>query len=139
MNAKNPKWVNAEHTLIDMEINHAEYGWLPFTASPTDLEEYGRNLFAAATSGEFGPVAEYVPPPPEPPYVASEQTNKLNAEKRLKATDWINEPDVFDTSRNPHLTNRDEFLNYRSWCRNIAVNPIAGNLDWLVEPTPIWS
>jgi len=31
---------------IDMEIDHPVYGWMPFTASPDDPEEYGRQLFA---------------------------------------------------------------------------------------------
>jgi hypothetical protein len=62
--AKNPRWVNAEHTMIDLTIK-----WdfldeeLPFTASPTDVEAHGRSLFEAAKDGQFGEVAEYVPPP----------------------------------------------------------------------------
>jgi hypothetical protein len=78
-------------------------------------------------------VAPYIAP------VATADQNKADAEQRLQATDWVNEPDVYDTSRNPHLLNRDAFLDYRSWCRNIAVNPVAGNLDWPVEPTASWS
>jgi hypothetical protein len=69
--AKNPVWVNAEHTMIDLVIK-----WdgindeLPFTASPTDCEAHGRAIFEAAVAGQFGAVAEYVAPPepvqPEP-------------------------------------------------------------------------
>lgn len=134
MQVRNPKWANAEHTLIDLEIDHPEYGWIPFTADPNDVEEYGRQLYAEAVAGQFGPVAEYVPPPPP-----SAAANKYEAEQRLKATDWVNEPDVYDPARNPHLLNRDVFLDYRSWCRNIAVNPVAGNLNWPTEPTAVWS
>jgi hypothetical protein len=67
--AKNPVWANAEHTLIDLTIKwDAIAEELPFTASPTDTEAHGRAIFAAAAAGDFGPVAEYVPPPdPEPP------------------------------------------------------------------------
>lgn len=32
---------------IDCEINHPQFGWIPFTASPDDVEEYGREIFAA--------------------------------------------------------------------------------------------
>lgn len=139
MQVKNPHWANSEHTLIDMEIDHPEFGWIPFTANPNDVEPSGRALYAEAVAGDFGPVAEYVPPPPPPPYVATADSNKANAQKRLAVTDWVNEPDVYDTTRNPHLMNRDEFLDYRAWCRNIAVNPVAGNLDWPTEPTAVWS
>ena len=51
---------------IDGEIDHPHLGWVPFTAAPDDPEPMGRELFAAAVAGEFGPVASYVPPPPAP-------------------------------------------------------------------------
>ena len=53
---------NADGT-IDVEWNHPDYGWIPFTASPDDVTEYGRELFSRASAGEFGEVAEYVAPP----------------------------------------------------------------------------
>ncbi len=132
--AKYPRWANAEQTRIDLVIKWDSYPEeLPFTASPDDVEEYGRQIYAAAAAGQFGPVAPYVAP------VATAEQNKVNAEQRLQATDWVNEPDVYDPARNPHLLNRDAFLDYRSWCRNIAVNPVAGNLDWPTEPVAVWS
>ena len=54
-NARNPK-DNGNGTL-DMEILHKAFGWLPFTASPDDVEPHGRDLYARAVAGEFGPVA----------------------------------------------------------------------------------
>ena len=48
---------------IDVEWNHPVYGWIPFTASPDDVTEYGRELFQRAQALEFGPVAPYVAPP----------------------------------------------------------------------------
>jgi len=132
--AKDPRWANADQTLIDLIIKWDSIPEeLPFTADPNDVEEYGRQIYAAAAAGQFGTVAPYIAP------VATADQNKADAEQRLQATDWVNEPDVYDTSRNPHLLNRDAFLDYRSWCRNIAVNPVAGNLDWPVEPTASWS
>ena len=132
--AKDPCWANSEHSLIDLIIKWSEYPEeLPFTASPTDVQEYGRQIYAAAEAGQFGTVAAYVAP------IATATQNKINAQQRLLETDWVNEPDVYDTARDPHLMNRDAFLDYRSWCRNIAVNPVAGNLEWPTEPTAIWS
>lgn len=61
---RNPVWANAEHTKIDIEINHPDFGWIPFTASPTDVEEHGRDLYAAAL--EAGNIGPYVAPPPQP-------------------------------------------------------------------------
>jgi hypothetical protein len=62
--AKDPRWANAEHTMIDLLIKwdgiNEEF---PFTASPTDVEAHGREIFALAASGAYGEIAEYVPPP----------------------------------------------------------------------------
>ena len=76
--AKDPKWANAEQTLIDLTIKwDAIDEELPFTASPTDTEAHGRAIFAAAVAGDFGPVADYIQPPePEqlPPQVPQQVT-----------------------------------------------------------------
>jgi hypothetical protein len=77
---------------------------------------------------------------PEPPApVSTAEQNKAMAVARLAATDWVNEPDVYDPANTPHLTNRDAFLTYRAQVRVIAVTPVEGNLDWPTEPTAVWS
>jgi hypothetical protein len=64
--AKDPRWVNAENTMIDLKIKWEGMNEeLPFTASPTDCEAHGRAIFAAAVAGQFGPVAEYVTSDPK--------------------------------------------------------------------------
>jgi hypothetical protein len=71
--AKDPRWANADHTMIDLTIKwtgiNSEY---PFTASPDDCEAHGRAIFEQAAAGAFGEVAEYVAPPP-PPTLEPEQ------------------------------------------------------------------
>ena len=133
MQIKNPQY-NSYGT-VDLEIEHPEYGWISFTASPDDVEEYGRQLYAQAIAGEFGPINPYIPPPP---HVNTASENKAEAERRLVATDWVNQPDVYDPANTPHLTNRNAFISYRSQIRAIAVNPVDGNLDWPTEPKAIW-
>lgn len=66
---QNPAWANAEHTLIDCVVTFDHLGGepVPFTANPNDTETHGREIFARASAGEFGPVADYVPPPVAPP------------------------------------------------------------------------
>jgi hypothetical protein len=76
---------------------------------------------------------------PEPIFVIPASQNKAEAVARLAATDWVNEPDVYDPTNTPHLTNRDAFLAYRSEVRIVAVNPVEGNIDWPIEPTAVWS
>ena len=130
---RNPIYSVPDGSIIDCEIEHSEYGWIPFTANPNDVEPIGRQIFDACVAGVAGPVASYVAP------IASASQNKAEAERRLSATDWVNQPDVYDPANTPHLTNRDAFIAYRSQVRAIAVNPVDGNLDWPVEPTAAWS
>lgn len=134
MNAKNPKHTSTQ--AIDLEIEHPEFGWIPFTASQHDSEPLGRDLYQQAIAGNFGPISAYVPPPP---YINTSVENKTEAKRRLAATDWVNEPDVYDPASAPRLTNRDAFLLYRSKVRVVAVTPTEGNLDWPQEPTAAWA
>ena len=46
---------------IDCEIEHPRFGWIDFTASPTDSEALGREIHAQALALEPAP---YVAPPP---------------------------------------------------------------------------
>lgn len=48
---------------IDCEIEHPSHGWIPFTASPDDVETLGKEIYNKAISGEYGEIAEYVAPP----------------------------------------------------------------------------
>jgi hypothetical protein len=63
---KNCKWVNEEHSSIECEVMFDDIQseeWTPFGATPLDMYEHGREIFAKALAGEFGVVAEYIPPP----------------------------------------------------------------------------
>ena len=61
---KNPVWANAEHTLIDCEVNfnHLPDEFVPFTADPTDGMEYSKTIFDECVAGQYGEIAEYVAP-----------------------------------------------------------------------------
>ena len=78
--AKNPVWANFEHTMINLTVKwdgiNEEF---PFTANPTDPEEHGRAIFAAAAAGLYGEVAEYVPPPPQPRNTATPSSGDIPA------------------------------------------------------------
>ena len=49
---------------IDCEINHAVYGWIPFTASPNDVLEEGQ-LTHADIIASGAPITVYTPPTAE--------------------------------------------------------------------------
>lgn len=58
---------------LDMEI--------PFFAMPDDPEKHGRDIYARALEGEFGPVPAYVAPT-EYEIAVKESPRKLRAEKK---------------------------------------------------------
>jgi len=64
VSASNPVWANAQNTAINILAQFDTFADpMPFTASPTDPEQYGRDIYARAVADEFGVVAPYVPPP----------------------------------------------------------------------------
>ena len=64
--ANNPKWVDKAHTSIDLTVRFEEIDEdLPFHATPFDVEEHGRDIFERAKKGEFGEIAEWIPPTTE--------------------------------------------------------------------------
>lgn len=81
-------------------------------------------------------IEPYIPPPP-PPSTAEE--NKQTAIGFLQETDWTTIPDVADPAiSNPYLANQQAFFDYRNLVRPYAINPVAGNINWPTQPTPIW-
>lgn len=60
MNARNPQ--HAPSGVINLEIEHATYGWIPFSASPNDSDKRGRDLYQRAIDGEFGAIELYIKP-----------------------------------------------------------------------------
>lgn len=77
MEARNPVWADAEQTAINLEWNHPEYGWIPFSATPDDIEEHGRALFLLAAAEEFGPIGPYVAPPTPVPASCTRRQGRL--------------------------------------------------------------
>jgi hypothetical protein len=66
IDARNPRWANAEQTLISVEAKweHLESeGYLGFGANPNDPEAHGRDLYQRCVDGEFGTIGAYVAPP----------------------------------------------------------------------------
>jgi hypothetical protein len=122
--AKNSVWANAEHTIIDCEINHPTFGWIPFTASPHDVEVHGREIFAALVQGD---VAEYIPPPPP---TTEELAAAARAERDalLAATDWTQSADV------PQAT-KDKWAPYRQALRDVPEQSgFPSDIQWPVNP-----
>jgi hypothetical protein len=73
-----------------------------------------------------------------PVYVITAEQNKEKAATLLQQTDWVVLSDVDDANLSPHLANKAEFISYRSILRDIAVNPVPGNINWPTKPQEQW-
>lgn len=134
---KNPVWADAEHTIINCEVDFDDLSeeFVPFTADPNDTyNPSSKQIFDDCKAGMYGVVGEYVP------YAPTAENNKQKATQLLYETDWATIADVADPAlSNPYLTNQSEFFAYRSALRQIAVHPVAGNINWPTMPSAIWS
>jgi len=83
---KNPKWANAEQTMINCEVNFNSEAqeFVPFSAVASGDYEYTHQIFAECVAGNYGNIAEYVTPTPDPVMVAREQA-KASALAKLTA------------------------------------------------------
>lgn len=57
----NPAWVDAEHTMIAVDVVFEWLGDTPvrFNASPLDVMDYGREIYADLVAGKYGLIAEH--------------------------------------------------------------------------------
>ena len=60
MNYRNAKYIDS--TRIDCEINHPDYGWIPYTLDPSDTDMTIDNNALLAKMAEKNNVIAYVPP-----------------------------------------------------------------------------
>ena len=73
---------------IDCEINHPNFGWIPFTASPDDVEPIGAEVFNAAKAS----AAAYVEPPVDLTALAA--TARAQRTVLLQQSDWTQVADA---------------------------------------------
>jgi hypothetical protein len=60
---KDLKWFNAEHTMFDCVVKYAEFDEEhPSGINATDPYAHIHEIWTKGIAGEYGPIAEYVPP-----------------------------------------------------------------------------
>ena len=76
----NPQWADKDHTAVNcmVKFEHIEQA-APFTATASDTEAYGRDIYAACQKGEAGEIAEYVQPSISPEKARELKTAGINA------------------------------------------------------------
>lgn len=115
--ARNPKWVNASNTQIDLEVDFDEldenYVW--FTAQMEDPEDWGRTLFENAVNGDYGEVAAWV----APSNISGEDAMDMvrsERNERLRETDYIEMPTKWATLT---TEKQAEWTTYRQALRDV--------------------
>jgi len=72
---KDLQWCDAEHTLFSCVVKYAEFNEEhPTGVNATDPYAHINEIWTKANAGEYGVIAEYVPPPV---YVPPEPTPEL--------------------------------------------------------------
>lgn len=66
-------------------------------------------------------------------------SNERNAKALLGLSDWVEYPSTSDTSKNPHLVNIQEWVDYRVALRAIAIDPPDTVIQLPNTPEKIWS
>ena len=61
MKYRNAKYIN-DNGWVDCEIEHPEFGWIPYTLDPADTDMTINNNDLLAAMASAGDVAAYVPP-----------------------------------------------------------------------------
>lgn len=87
----NPQWADKEHTAVNcmVKFEHIEQA-VPFTATASDTEAYGRDIYAACLRGEAGEIAEYVQPSISPEKARELKTAEINTwRNRMESASYI--------------------------------------------------
>lgn len=87
MNYRNAKYIDS--TRIDCEIEHPEFGWIPYTLDPADTDMTIDNNVLLAAMASAGDVAAYVPPTQEELDAAKAQAVRAERDNLLLTVDAI--------------------------------------------------
>jgi hypothetical protein len=78
---KDLKWCDVEHTMFECVVKYAEFNEeMPAGINGADPYPHTQEIWAKGNAGDYGVIAEYVPPPePEPLAVASDENQPTTA------------------------------------------------------------
>jgi len=119
---RNAVSMNAANTSIDVEINHPDYGWIPYTLDPADTDMTINNDAVMALIGaDFD---AYVAPTDAEIAAALAIKVRAKRDELIAATDWTGNSDVTMTSA---------MTTYRAALRNVPAQ--AGFPNSITWPT----
>ena len=117
---RNAKALNADYTRFDVEINHPDHGWIPYTLDPSDTDNTVDNEALLALIGSD--FAAYVAP----------TTADLAADVRADRDGLLAASDVYATA--DRIT--DPWRTYRQALRDLPAQAgFPTNVTWPTEPS----
>jgi hypothetical protein len=127
---RNPKYIRSDNSLIDLEINHSVYGWIPYTLDKNDT---GSEFDCKALWDEViaGSVTAYTAPSNSVLYANLRSTR----DKLLLDSDWTQVGDLVSSGAmtSDKLT---EWKTYRQSLRDLPANTSdPSNVTWPTKPT----
>jgi len=121
--ARNAQSLDAENTRFDVEINHPQHSWLPYTLDPADTDNTIDNSALRALIGSN--YAAYVAPSDAEINAALADDVRAERNAKLADSDWRASQDV---------TMSDAWRTYRQALRDVP-SQLPGSITWPTEPT----
>ena len=106
--ARNAQSLNADNTMFDVEINHPQHGWIPYTLDPADTDNTIDNSALLALIGSN--YAAYVAPSDAEINAALAADVRAERNAKLADSDWRASQDV---------TMSDAWRDYRQALRDV--------------------
>ena len=112
--ARNPRWTNAEHNMIDLEVDFLplDEEWLPYTCTPDDVVAHSRELYRRAVAGDFGIIADEIERTEEDLW-APVITERVSVSKEALVQVLLEKGVLTDEEVDSILVTRQETLSYQ--------------------------
>jgi len=130
---RNAKSLDEENTMFDLEMNHPEFGWIPYTLKPDDPDGSISNEELLSMIGSD--YAAYVPPTSEE--IITRQAAQARAERDRQLRDNVDVM-VSNNLRWNDLTDdqRTEWTNYRTALLGVPQQSgFPQNINWPTIPS----
>ena len=121
---RNAKSLQPDNKRMDVEINHPEHGWIPYSLDPSDKDmTINNNEIMSLIGTDF---ATYVAPTAEEINIAFADEVRAERNARLAKSDWRASQDV---------TMSNAWRDHRQALRDIPQQTgFPNNVTWPVEP-----
>ena len=132
MNYRNAQYISA--TVIDCEINHPNYGWIPYTLDPSDTDMTVNNTDLLSNMFAKGDIATYIAPTQGE--LDEALATELRIERDFKLVSEV-DPIVTNPLRWAELTSasQESWIQYRADLQAVPEQSgFPNNIIWPTKP-----